>query len=134
MIRTTLLLLSAFVIYSCGSNDKKEPVTDTDVATAFIRATLDNDLKTAEKFILADTDNRQYFETFKRQYQQKDKTELEKYKSAEVVIDELKPESDSVHTVIYSNTYTNKKSKLKLVWKNSKWMVDFKYSFTETPQ
>lgn len=126
--------MSAFVIYSCGSNDKKEPVTDTDVATAFIRATLDNDLKTAEKFILADTDNRQYFETFKRQYQQKDKTELEKYKSAEVVIDELKPESDSVHTVIYSNTYTNKKSKIKLVWKNSKWLVDFKYSFTETPQ
>jgi ribosomal protein L16 Arg81 hydroxylase len=134
MIRTTLLLLSALVLYACGSNDKKEPVTDTDVATAFIRATLDNDLKTAEKFILADTDNRQYFETFKRQYHQKDKTELEKYKSAEVVIDELKPESDSVHTVIYSNTYTNKKSKLKLVWKNSKWLVDFKYSFTETPQ
>ncbi|MFN8252944.1 MAG: hypothetical protein U0V75_13835 [Ferruginibacter sp.] len=126
-------LLAAVLLSSCGNDDKKEPVTDTDVATAFVRASLDNDLKTAEKFILPDDTNRQYFETFKRQYQQKDKTELDKYKAADVVIDELKPENDSVHTVIYSNTYTNKKSRLKLVWRNNKWLVDLKYTFTETP-
>lgn len=126
-------LLAAASLLCCTPGDKKEPVTDTDVATAFVRASLDNDLKTAEKFIFPDDTNRQYFETFKRQYQQKDKAELDKYKAAEVVIDELKPENDSVHTVVYSNTYTNKKSKLKLVWKNNKWLVDLKYTFTETP-
>lgn len=133
MIRITTLLLALLALNSCGADDKKDPVTDTDVATAFIRATLDNDLKTAEKFILPDTVNLQYFATFKRQYRQKNKTELDKFKTAEVVIDELKPENDSVHTLIYSNTYTNKKDKLKLVWKNNKWLVDFKYTVTATP-
>lgn len=134
MKRFSLLCFAAVIMMcSCAPDDKKDPVTDTDVATAFIRASLDNDLKTAEKFILPDTVNGQYFETFKRQYRQKDAAELEKYKSAEIVIDELKPENDSVHTVIYSNTYTNKKNKLKLVWKNNKWLVDLKYTFTETP-
>jgi hypothetical protein len=133
MIRIPVLLLAATVLFSCGADDKKDPVTDTDVATAFIRATLDDDLKTAEKFVLPDDTNRQYFETFKRQYHQKDKAELAKYKTAEVVIDELKPENDSVHTLIYSNTYTNKKDKLKLVWKNGKWLVDFKYTAAPTP-
>ncbi len=133
-MRLAYILLASFFIYSCTGNEKKEPVTDTDVATAFIRSTLDNDLKTAEKFILPDDTNHQYFETFKRQYQQKDKAVLDKYKTAEVVIDELKPESDTVHTLVYSNTYTNKKDKLKLVWKNGKWMVDFKYTVTQTGQ
>ncbi len=134
MNKVIALLLTACTLYSCGSNEKKEPVTDTDVATAFIRATLDNDLKTAEKFLLPDDTNHQYFETFKRQYQQKDKAELDKYKTADVVIDELKPETDSVHTVIYSNTYTNQKNKLKLVWKNGKWLIDFKYTVSQTAQ
>ena len=49
--KTALLLLAAATFCSCGSNPKKDPVTNTDVATAFIRAVLDNDLKTAEKFI-----------------------------------------------------------------------------------
>jgi hypothetical protein len=129
-----LLFVAAAIIYSCGSNQNKEPVTDTDVATAFVRATLDNDLKSAEKFVLADDTNHQYFETFKRMYQQKNKAELEKYKAAEVIIDKLEAKSDSVHTVIYSNTYTNKKDNLKLVWKNNKWWVDLKYTFTETAQ
>lgn len=119
-------------MYSCGGNAKKEPVTDTDVASAFIRASLDNDLKTAAKFVLPDDTNQQYLQTFKRMYQQKDKAELDKYKAAEVIIDELKPESDSVHTVIYSNSYTNKKDKLKLVWKDGRWLVDLKYTFNQT--
>mgnify|MGYP007070999095 CR=1 FL=1 len=89
-MRLAYILLASFFLYSCAGNEKKEPVTDTDVATAFIRSTLDNDLKTAEKFILPDDTNHQYFETFKRQYQQKDKAVLDKYKTAEGVIDELK--------------------------------------------
>lgn len=134
MIRYFSILLCAITIYSCGGDTKKEPVTDTDVATAFIRASLDNDLKTASKFVLVDDTNQQYFDNFKRMYQQNDKAELDKFKAAEIVIDELKPESDSVHTVIYSNTYTNKKQKLKLVWKNNRWQVDLKYTFNQTAQ
>lgn len=134
MIRNFTLLLAATLFYSCGDNSKKEPVTDTDVATAFIRASLDNDLKTAAKFVLPDDTNEQYLQTFKTMFAKKQKEELEKYKAAEVIIDELKPESDSVHTITYSNTYTNKKDKLKLVWKGGRWLVDLKYTFTQNAQ
>ena len=132
MIRIPVIIAASCLLYSCGGNTKKEPVTDTDVASAFIRASLDNDLKTAAKFVLADDTNQQYLQTFKRMYQQKDKAELDKYKAAEVIIDELKPDSDSVHTVVYSNSYTNKKDKLKLVWKDGRWLVDLKYTFNQT--
>jgi transcriptional regulator NrdR family protein len=133
MIRNFATLLITAVLFGCGGNTK-EPVTDTDVATAFIRASLDNDLKTAAKFVLPDDTNEQYMQTFNRMFAQKDKAELDKYKASEVVIDELKPESDSVHTVIYSNTYTNKKDKLKLVWKGGRWLVDLKYTFNANGQ
>jgi hypothetical protein len=131
MKNIVIIALACNVIYSCGGNAKKEPITDTDVATAFIRASLDDDLKTAEKFVLPDDTNKQYLQTFKRMFEQKDKAELAKYKAAEVVINEIKPYNDSVHTVIYSNSYTNKKDKLKLVWKDGKWLVDLKYTFNE---
>jgi ribosomal protein L16 Arg81 hydroxylase len=130
---TVLVSIAAF-FYSCSPGTKKNPVTDTDVATAFVRATLDNDLAAAEKFIMASDTNHQYFETFKRMYQQQSTAELQKYKAAEVIINELVPENDTIHTVIYSNSYTNKKTKLKLVWRNGKWWIDLKYTFTETPQ
>jgi hypothetical protein len=117
-------------LFSCGGGAKDNPVTDTDVATAFIRAALDNDFKTAEKYLLADDVNKQYFETFKRQ--PKDKAELEKYKASEIIINEIKTVSDSVHIVDYTNSYKkDEKTKLKLSWVDGKWLVDFKYTFDE---
>lgn len=129
-------LLPVFVLYvlllSCNSGIKTEPVTDTDVATTFIRAVLDNDFKAAEKYLLIDETNKQYFETFRHQYQSKEKAELENYKAADIVINEIKPESDSVHLVNYSNSYKKEiKNKLKLVWVNSQWRIDLKYTFAE---
>jgi hypothetical protein len=135
LIMIKKLLYTALItgmLFSCSDAVKKDPVTDTDVATTFIRAVLDNDFKTAEKYLLTDEVNKQYFETFIHQYQQKNKAELDKYKSADIIIDEIKPESDSVHLVDYTNTYKKmEKNKLKLVWVSGKWLIDFKYTFAE---
>jgi hypothetical protein len=118
------------VLFACNGGATKVPVTDTDVASAFIRAVLDNDFKTAQQYLLADETNKQYFETFQHQYQSKEKEELAKYKAADIIINEIKPESDSVHIVDYSNSYKKEiKNKLKLNWVNGKWMVDLKYTF-----
>ncbi len=126
------ILFIATSFCACVSNSKKEPVTDTDVATAFIRAVLDNDLKAAEKFISSDDTNRQYFETFSRQYQQQEKEKLEKYKAAEIIINSIEQQSDSVTIVNYSNSYQKDvKTNLKLVNISSKWLVDFKYTIPE---
>jgi hypothetical protein len=118
------------MLFACNGGVTKNPVTDTDVASAFIRAVLDNDFKTAEQYLLIDETNKQYFETFKHQYQSKEKEELAKYKAADIIINEIKPESDSVHIVDYSNSYKKEmKNKLKLSWINGKWLVDLKYTF-----
>ena len=133
MIKKLLPALTVcFIFFACNNTAKKDPVTDTDVATAFIRAVLDNDFKTAEKYLLPDETNKQYFETFRHQYQLKEKHELDNYKAADIIINEIKPESDSVHLVNYSNSYKKEmKNKLKLVWVNGQWHIDLKYTFAE---
>lgn len=125
-------IVIAVVLFSCNGGAKKVPVTDTDVATTFIRAVLDNDFATAEKYLLKDDTNQQYFQSFQHLYQAKNADELAKYKSADIIIDEIKPESDSVHLVDYTNTYKKtEKNNLKLVWVKGQWLIDFKYTFAD---
>jgi hypothetical protein len=129
MIKTIFYsLMLAVTLFACTPAAKKDPVTDTEVATTFIRAVLDNDFATAEKYLLKDETNLQYFKSF-QQYQTKNIAELDKYKAADIIINEIKPESDSVHLVDYSNTYKKaEKNNLKLVWAAGKWLVDLKYT------
>ncbi len=132
-----LLCSFAFIalIFSCNTAAKKQPVTDTEVATAFIRAVLDNDFTTAEKYLLKDDTNQQYFASFKHQYQTQSEAELAKYKAADIIINEIKPESDSVHLVDYTNTYKKEsKNNLKLKWVNKQWLIDLKYTLEPKQQ
>ena len=120
-----------FCILSCNSGNTKIPQTDTDVATAFIRNILDNQLDAAEKFIFEDEANHQYFEIIRQQYQKKDKPELEKYKNADIIINEISNVTDSISIINYSNSYDKiSKNKLKLVRINGKWLIDLKYTFS----
>ena len=132
MVKTLHFILAAAVlVLSCNNNDKKTPVTDTDVATTFIRDILDNNLKDAEQYILRDESNQQYFDIIKQQYSKKDKAELEKYKSADILINEISYVTDTVCIVNYSNTYNRElKNKVKVVRVNGRWLIDLKYTFS----
>lgn len=127
----TCFLAVTLALFACNNAAKKEPVTDTDVATAFIRAVLDNDFKTAKKYLLNDETNQQYFESNQRQYESKDAAELSKYKSSDIIINSLEPLNDT--TIInYSNSYKKDiKTKLRLVRSNGQWLIDLKYTFAE---
>jgi hypothetical protein len=127
-----LIILTA-AIFSCGNSDqKKTAVTDMEVANAFVRALLDNDFKEAEQYLYKDETNTQIFERFKKQYSGKDKATLEKYKEAQIIVNEtsvIKP--DSIFIFNYSNSYSRAdKTVLKLVRINNKWLVDLKYTFS----
>jgi hypothetical protein len=127
-----LIILTA-AIFSCSNSDEKKiSVTDIDVATAFVRALLDNDFKEAEQYLYKDEMNTQIFERFKKQYSGKDKATLEKYKEAQIIVNEtsvVKP--DSIFIFNYSNSYSRAdKTVLKLVRINNKWLVDLKYTFS----
>ena len=125
------LLVFVLFLLSCNSDKKNKPTTDTDVATTFIRDILDNNINDAEQFILKDTVNMQYFERFKQAYVRKDQAELEKYKSADIIINEINNVNDSVSIVNYSNSYKKTyKNVLKVVRVNGKWLIDFKYTFS----
>ena len=125
------ILVFTAVLFSCTNNQKQSPKTDTDVATAFIRDIMDNKLDDAELFLLKDEENKQYFEIVREQYRKKDKAELERYKAADIIINEISNVTDSVSIVNYSNTYKRElKNKMKLVRINGKWQVDLKYTFS----
>lgn len=130
MIKKLLFgIVFSAMLFGCNTTAKKNPVTDTEVATTFIRAVLDNDFTTAEKYLLKDETNQQYFESFKHQYQTQSEAELAKYKAADIIINEIKSESDSVHLVDYTNTYKKEsKNNLKLKWANGQWLIDLKYT------
>ena len=132
MIKKMLaLVLFAAVIFSCNNQTKKEPVTDIDVANTFVRNLLDNDFNEAEKYLLKDETNSQIFERFKKQYSAKDKAILEKYKQADIIVNETSYVTDSVYIFNYSNSYSRTdKTILKLVRINGKWLVDLKYTFS----
>lgn len=128
------ILLSAFitaVIFSCSSPSKKVPVTDTEVATAFVRNILDNKFDEAEQYLLKNETNTELFSRFRNQYSNQKKELLEKYKGADILVNEESYVTDSIFIFNYSNSYTKEvKNKLKLVRINGKWLVDFQYTFS----
>ena len=134
MIKKILILFILTVaIFSCNNSDKKKiAVTDRDVANAFVRGLLDNDFNEAEQYLYKDETNTQIFERFKKQYNGKDKATLEKYKAAQIIVNEtsvVKP--DSIFIFNYSNSYSRAdKTVLKLVRIDNKWLVDLKYTFS----
>lgn len=132
MIKKIFLpLLLAVVLLACNNKTKKTPVTDVEVATTFVRNLLDNNFTEAEQYLLKDETNNQIFERFKKQYSEKDKAILEKYKEADIIVNETSYLTDSVYIFNYSNSYSRTdKTILKLLRLDNKWLVDLKYTFS----
>jgi len=123
-------IFAALLLISCNS-EKSVPNTDIEVARAFIQNILDNKFEEAERFVLKEETNDEYFKLFKTEYKSKSKEELENYKNADIIINEIAPVNDSVSIINYSNSYIRDKSnKLKMVRVEGKWLVDLKYTFS----
>ena len=129
-IKILLGAFSVLLLYSCNT-EKKVPNTDIDVARAFIRDVLENKFAEAEELILKEETNKEYFDLFKKQYESKSKSELENYRNADIIINEISPVNDSVSIINYSNSFRrDKNSKVKMVRVNGQWLVDLKYTFS----
>ena len=126
-----LLVVVWCMALSACNNEAKLPNTDIEVARAFIKDILENNFKDAETFVLKEETNQQFFELFKKEYESKSKSELENYKNADIIINEISPVNDSVSIINYSNSFKKGKSnKLKMVRINGQWLVDLKYTFS----
>jgi predicted small secreted protein len=125
----SFLLAGIFLISSCNTK-RVIPNTDIEVTSAFIKDILENNFKEATQFVLPEDTNEQYLSLFKKYFESKSKEELEQYKNADIVINEINNVNDSVTIVNYSNTYKkDEKNKVKVVKKNGQWLVDLKYTF-----
>ena len=120
----------AAVLISCSSPAKKTPVTDVEVATAFVRGILDNKFDEAELYLLKNETNTDLFSRFKKDYSSKKKEQLEKYKNADIIVNEISYVTDSICIFNYSNSYTKEAKNLKVVRVNGKWLIDFQYTFS----
>jgi hypothetical protein len=127
-----LLLCSLCVLLSCN-NQSQLPNTDIDVARGFIKNIFDNKFSDAEKFLLKDETNNQLFERFQKSYSSKSSEEMERYKNADIIVNEILPENDSVTIINYANSYKkDEKTMLKVVRINGQWLVDLKYTMQGT--
>ncbi|MES2850130.1 MAG: hypothetical protein V4685_13815 [Bacteroidota bacterium] len=120
------------ILLSCNSGEKT-PATDIETAGAFMQDIWKMDFDKAEKLILKDETNNQVFSRFEQYMKAKPATELDKYRTAEFIINDTKPINDSVSIINYSGSFNKaEKTDLKLVRKNDRWLVDIKYTIPQT--
>ena len=129
-----LLTIFLFLQFFCAcNNDNTETPTsenDVDAARNFIQAALDGNYKKARTFILADSLNNQYLDAVERNYQLRmSPADKSGYRNATPRILSVRPISDSVSIINYTNSYKKVNDSLKVVKANGQWMVDLKYSF-----
>ena len=127
-----LLLSVSLIFFSCHS-DQSIPSTDIDAANQFVQDIWQSDFKKAEKLLLSDETNKQTLDGFAVYFKRKPKEELEKYKSATLILNNVNPLNDSVSIVNYSPSFNKtEKNELKLVRKNGQWLIDIKYTIPQT--
>lgn len=129
-----IIIVVSFIalVFSSCSNQSAVDLTDPlNSGRGFIEASLKGDYIKAEKYILPDSTNMQYLEGLKDFNKKSDKIERENYREANIIVDSLIAVSDSENILYYYNSYKKEPSRLKLVKEDSKWLVDFKYSFNE---
>ncbi len=130
------ILSSVFfvLLFLSACNQEVKTIQNSDPLLAgreFINASLTGDFDYAKKYLLADSTNLMYFERFVEFDNKKPVADKEGYKNSNIIINATEKVSDSVTIINYSNTYKKEPSKIKLIRKDNKWLVDFKYTFSD---
>lgn len=122
------LIVSGFA--ACNQQQAKIPDTALDTGREFIRASLNGNFEKASALILSDSQNIQLFDSYKVFYEKLPDDKKKGYKDASYEINKYIDVDDSTTLINYSNSFMNKPMDLKLVRKNKKWAVDFKYTYS----
>ena len=128
LIILSIVTLVAAACSDSGTVDRSDPLIS---GRGFIEASLKGDYKMAEKYLLKDSTNMEYFEGLKNFNNKLDAETRQGYRTANIIIDSSIAKSDSVDIIYYSNSFKNKPSKIKLIKQNNDWLVDFKYTFMD---
>ncbi len=123
-----LLILCGFA--ACNQKQAETPDTALDTGREFIRASLNGDFEKASALILSDSQNVQLFDSYIVFYKKLSDDKKKGYKEASYEINKYLDVDDSTTLINYSNSFMNKPMDIKLVRKNKKWAVDFKYTYS----
>jgi hypothetical protein len=125
---STCLLIIALCI-GCINNEYPVASTALESGREFIDGCLKGDFKKASFYMIADSINEGELLKIQRDYNSKSEEEKHAFAAASIIINEDAVINDSTHIINYKNSYDQFARKVKVLQRNGKWLVDFKYTF-----
>ena len=113
----------------CSCSQYRPASTALEGGREFIDACLKGDFKKATVYMVDDSENEKDLLKIKRDYDSKNEDNKHSYATASIIINEDATINDTTHIVNYKNSYDQFARKVKVVQRNGKWLVDFKYTF-----
>jgi hypothetical protein len=117
-----------FSICSCKQQYPPAP-TALEGAHEFIDGCLKGDFNKATAYMIDDSENQKDLLKIKRDYDGKSEDQKHAYALASIIISEDATLNDTIHVIDYKNSYDQFARKVKVIKRNNKWLVDFKYTF-----
>lgn len=122
-------MLAVILFTACTGNNYLPAATALEGGREFIDACLKGDFDKAAFYMIDDSVNTKDLLKIKRDYNLKSSDEKYNYSSASIIINSDEPINDSTHIINYKNSYDNVARKVKVIKRDDKWLVDFKYTF-----
>ncbi|RYZ21236.1 MAG: hypothetical protein EOO16_13810 [Chitinophagaceae bacterium] len=123
-----LLFVPAFFISCSEQNSQPSSDSDVDAARNFIRASLNNDFREAQAYLLPDSANTELLRLAEERRATLSREENINYRQSSIVIYDTRKVDDSTSIITYDNSYKKAKSDLRVVRRNGQWLVDLKYT------
>ena len=119
------------ILLSICSCEQQYPSASTPLegGREFIDGCLKGDFKKATAYMVDDSENEKDLLKIKRDYDGKNQDDKHAYATASIIINEDATVNDTIHIINYKNSYDQFARKVKVVQRNGKWLVDFKYTF-----
>jgi hypothetical protein len=119
-----------FVLFNhCTSSEYPPASTALEAGREFIDGCLKGDFKKASAYMIDDSLNQDQLLKIQRDYNSKNDEEKHAFATASIIINEDAVINDSTHIINYKNSYDQFARKVKVLQRNGKWLVDFKYTF-----
>src|SRR3954449_4353895 len=128
-MKAQLISFGLIILFACGCNNYENATTALEGGREFIDACLKGDFKKAAYYMIDDSANNSDLLKIKRDYDFKSSDDKHNYAAASIIINSDEAINDSTHIINYSNSYDKIARKVKVVNRNGKWLVDFKYTF-----
>jgi hypothetical protein len=132
-MKTALLLFGFLFLLSCNNKEDEyhKPESALDAGREFIDNSLKGRFNTAKKYMLQDDENLYWFNKSSTEFNKISEQEKAGYSKASINISEVSEVvADSLTIINYSNSYSKRPSKVRVVKYKGEWVVDFKYTFS----